>query len=93
MDKNLLSRRKRAIARIMYAGDKSGFCKSGHTWEKTQVTHFFSKSSYCYFSEEEALSYKVRYIFSDESKVLWSYRRSFTHSCQTLKAKIRENID
>ena len=30
IDKNLLSRRKRAIARITYAGDKAGFPKSGH---------------------------------------------------------------
>ena len=30
IDKNLLSRRKRAIAIITYAGDKAGFRKSGH---------------------------------------------------------------
>ena len=30
IDKNLLSRRKRAIARITYACDKAGFPKSGH---------------------------------------------------------------
>ena len=35
MDKNLLSQRKRAIARITYAGDKSGFRKSGHIYQDT----------------------------------------------------------
>ena len=30
IDKKLLSRRKWAIARITYAGDKAGFPKSGH---------------------------------------------------------------
>ena len=30
IDKNLLSRRKRAIARITYARDKAGFPKSGN---------------------------------------------------------------
>ena len=32
MDKNLLGRWKRAIARITYACDKLGFCKSGHIY-------------------------------------------------------------
>ena len=30
---------------------------------------FFFKSSYCYHRDEYALSYKMRNIFSDESKV------------------------
>ena len=35
IDKNLLSRRKRAIAWITYAGDKAGFPKSGHIYGKS----------------------------------------------------------
>ena len=47
MDKNLLGRRKRAIARITYAGDKLGFCKSGHIY----VYMFVDQKIESYFSD------------------------------------------
>ena len=47
-------------------------CFPSHKLWLVFVVHkrkFLSKSSNCYCKEEQALSYKMHYVFSDESKV------------------------